>query len=335
MKKLIVILSILSIVVMQSCSNEFELTENWKDITVIYGLLDASEPVQYIRVEKAFLDETTSALLIAQNADSIFYDDISVSLQAIPPPGSGGGGFFTLTRVDANLEGIIKEEGIFASSPNYLYKFDNELKPDFQYKITVEKANENDEVKAFTGVIGDASIIFPPVDYDQLNFASNRNLPLQWRKDEDAEAYDVIMTIHYTEAPGNSPSNVETKSLDWTLFRNLQKGNNSGVMSEEINGTSFYRFLESNLEAGNFVREFISADIYIYAGGEELNNYVNAGRASSGITSAETLPVYTNVENGLGIFSTRYTQSVTNLLARQSMLDTLSSGPYTKDLGFK
>ena len=101
MKKLIVILSILSIVVMQSCSNEFELTENWKDITIIYGLLDASDTAQYIRIEKAFLDETTSALTIAQEADSIFYNNISVSLQAIPPAGVGGGGFFPLTRVDA------------------------------------------------------------------------------------------------------------------------------------------------------------------------------------------------------------------------------------------
>ena len=320
---------------MQSCSNEFELTENWKDITIIYGLLDASDSVQYIRVEKAFLDKTTSALVLAQEADSLFYNDVSVSLQAIPPPGVGGGGFFTLERVDANLEGFQKEDGIFASSPNYVYKFDKDLKPDFQYKITVEKADGNDEVNAFADIIGDFEITFPPSGYDELNFASNRDLSLRWRKDDDASFYDGVMRINYTEALTNDPNNVETKSLDWTLFRNLAKGSNSGLMIEVIEGASFYKFLQSNLEEGNFIREFISTDIYVYAGGVELDNYINAGKASSGITSAETLPIYSNVNNGLGIFSTRYTQSASNILAKQTMLDTLSAGPYTGNLGFK
>lgn len=320
---------------MQSCSNEFELTENWKDITIIYGLLDASDTAQYIRIEKAFLDENTSALVMAQVADSFFYDNISVTLQAIPPAGAGGGGFFTLTRVDANLEGYPKEEGVFASSPNYVYKFDQDLKEDFQYKIIVEKADGNDEVSAFTDIIGDFEITFPPQGFDELNFASNRDLQVRWRKDDDAAFYDGIMRINYTEATTSTPNNVEAKSLDWVLFRNFPKDGEAGLNIHTIEGASFYKFLQSNLEAGNFIREFISADIYVYAGGVELNNYINAGKASSGITSAETLPIYTNINNGLGIFSTRYTQNVTNMTARQAMLDTLSAGPYTKDLGFK
>ena len=335
MKKLIVILSILSVIVMQSCSNEFDLTEDWKDITIIYGLLDASDSVQYIRIEKAFLDESTSALTLAQNADSLFHNNITVSLQAIPPAGSGGGGFFPLTRVDANLEGFTKEEGIFANTPNYAYKFDKELKQDFQYKVVVEKANENDEVSAFTEIIGDFDITFPPQAYDELNFSLNRDLSLRWRKDDDASFYDGVMRIHYTEASTSDPDNAEAKFLDWTLFRNLDKGDNSGLMIHLIEGSAFYKFIQSSLEEGNFIREFVSADCYVYSGGTELDNYINAGRASAGITSAETLPVYTNVNNGLGIFSTRYTQSVTNMLAKQAMLDTLSAGPYTKDLGFK
>jgi hypothetical protein len=335
MKKLITIFSVLSIFLMQSCSNEFALTENWKDITIVYGLLDASDTAQYIRVQKAFLDEKTNALILAQEADSLFYDNITVRLQSLPPSGASGGELITLTRVDANLEGFPKESGIFATSPNYVYKLSKPLKPDFSYKIIVEKPNDAQEVTAFTEVINNFDITFPPSGYDELNFASNRNLQVRWRKDADATFYDGVMRINYTEAPANNPSNVVSKSLDWSIFRNLAKETGAGLMIYEIEGVAFYKHLQSNLQEGSFIRNFVDADIFIYAGGEELNNYINSGRASSGVTSAETLPVYTNINNGLGIFSTRYTQSAVDMLAKQAMLDTLSAGPYTKNLGFQ
>ncbi len=105
MRKILVLLIACCVSVsLQNCSNEFELTEKWKDITVVYGLLDGSDTAQYILIEKAFLDESTSALLIAQNPDSLFYNNIIVEMQEIPVSG-GSGSFFVLDRVDANLEG--------------------------------------------------------------------------------------------------------------------------------------------------------------------------------------------------------------------------------------
>ena len=64
-----------------SCSNDFDLVDTWKDIPIVYGLLNVNDSVQYIRVEKAFLDEETSALVIAQEPDSLYYGNISVELE--------------------------------------------------------------------------------------------------------------------------------------------------------------------------------------------------------------------------------------------------------------
>ncbi|MEL6943471.1 MAG: hypothetical protein AAFO82_12445, partial [Bacteroidota bacterium] len=76
MKHLIVIL--VSFFLFNACSNELELTAPWKNIPVIYGVLNEADRVQYIRVEKAFLDESTNALDLAKNVDSVYYSDISV-----------------------------------------------------------------------------------------------------------------------------------------------------------------------------------------------------------------------------------------------------------------
>lgn len=117
-----------------SCDNEVDVVGDWKEVPVVYGvinpmpLFEAVEP-HYIRIEKAFLDPRTDAFQIAQRADSLYYGpfDLEVILyeqslqgaQVITTP------LDTLERINAVDEGLgDREEGIFASSPNYLYKSD-------------------------------------------------------------------------------------------------------------------------------------------------------------------------------------------------------------------
>src|SRR6188508_2297236 len=65
----------LSVFFFFSCSNELDITADYKETTVIYGLLNQNDTAQYVQIFKGFLDDNMSALVIAQNPDSIFYDD--------------------------------------------------------------------------------------------------------------------------------------------------------------------------------------------------------------------------------------------------------------------
>src|SRR5688572_25735004 len=105
-----------AIIVFASCDNELIVTDEWKDIPVVWGLLNESDTAHYIRVEKAFLDPTTSALDIARIPDSLYYDNALVSLRRIST-----GQIFPLERVNGDLEGYPREGGVFAETPNYLY----------------------------------------------------------------------------------------------------------------------------------------------------------------------------------------------------------------------
>ncbi len=40
-----------------ACSTKLDVTGNYKETMVVYGLLDQSQPKQYIKVNKAFLGE--------------------------------------------------------------------------------------------------------------------------------------------------------------------------------------------------------------------------------------------------------------------------------------
>lgn len=49
-----------------SCSEDFQLTEPWKDIPVVYGFINVRDTAQYVRVERLFVDENIPASQIAK-----------------------------------------------------------------------------------------------------------------------------------------------------------------------------------------------------------------------------------------------------------------------------
>jgi len=93
----------LSAIFISNCSNEIKLSSDWKDVPVVYGLISKNDSLNYIRVEKAFLDESKSALDIARIPDSLYYENLTVqlvSVDAVNPV------TFNFERVDGNLEGF-------------------------------------------------------------------------------------------------------------------------------------------------------------------------------------------------------------------------------------
>ena len=69
--KYIILILALSFV-FSSCETDFDTIAEWKDITVVYGLLDQKNSVQYIKINKAFLGDG-NALVYAQEPDSSNY----------------------------------------------------------------------------------------------------------------------------------------------------------------------------------------------------------------------------------------------------------------------
>jgi len=180
----------------------------WKDIPIVYGLLNVNDTAQYIRVEKAFLDEETSALVIAQEPDSLYYDNISVELQEIS---SSGAVVFTfpLNLVDANLEGYERPEGVFADTPNYVYKTTQLLDPGHRYNVIITNGDTDKTVtlnngQGSIGLIGDFQMSTPALDID-LQLEPGKQTTFQWTKPDHAAFYDVILYINYFEAEIGNP----------------------------------------------------------------------------------------------------------------------------------
>ncbi|MFK7946802.1 MAG: hypothetical protein AB8G11_04380 [Saprospiraceae bacterium] len=331
-----ILLFTFTILLITSCSNDFDLTEDWKDITVAYGLLDQSQAVQYIRVEKAFLDPTTSAITIAQIADSLYYDNIRVELRAFRP-NNPGGSIFPLQRVNAEDEGFTREDGIFATSPNYLYKLEEPIDEDFTYRLVITKG-DGSTIEAETKICEDFEITSPfsltsPLDFDAEE--GGQSSIFRWNSKTNSKFYNVKMLIEIRETDITDPNSTTNRKLVWNIVDNV-KPNTTGLVRIEPSGIEFFNFLANELEPG-FTRQLVGVELVIGAGGEALLEYIETGQVNAGITGADLIPTYTNLDGGdaYGIFSSRFYKTFGQYQSfTTETLDSLSDGYRTNDLGF-
>ena len=83
-------------------------------------------------------------------------------------------------------------------------------------------------------------------------------------------------------------------------------------MQSKLEGDRFFNFLRTRLiKDDGIVRSFEGIDLVMTVGTEDLNTYIQVNEPLSTINQQR--PLFTNIENGLGLFSSRFTYSVNNL----------------------
>ena len=331
MKKIFFILSaIIGIsVLINSCTTDFDLTADYKEIMVVYGLLNQTEEYQYVRIHKAYVDEETSALVIANNPDSLYYPNIlNVTVTE-----STTNKVYQLERVNGDTLGLAKAEGVFASSPNILYRFKGNLNPNYTYTLRAENKNTGYTVTATTPLVQDFNVSrpFPGIP---VSMVSSNNYLVIWTVGPNSRIYDLYVTMNYAIATKSNPNvYIDTQSITWRIFKNR---NYLGPEAQfDIDGKAFYQFVQDELDPlPDHVRILQHLDFTFYAGTEVLSNYVNFSEVQNGITGNNATAQYTNVDNGLGIFAARYVKQVTEVVLSTNSIDTLACGSKTGNLNF-
>jgi hypothetical protein len=315
-----------------ACTTDFQLEGEWRDIPVVYGFIAVSDTAHYVRVEKAFLEPGGDASQIAQIPDSLYYQNATVQLKNLET-----GAVYDLERVDGNEEGYPREEGIFASTPNYLYKIkaeDINLLGGEAFQILINTGSDEDLVTADTRII---EAIEPSENLPNQELALgdyDRVITTRWDHGEETKIFDLRWVIRYEESiPGTE--DFEDKSIEWVLDRRLINDENRTKSTHRLTSGEFYQFLGSAIpENPDVVRKNLRIDISIVGGGAEFLEYLTIADANLGITSSNQIPVYTNLSRGYGIFTSRGSALREGLFLNSIALDSLETGIYTKLLNF-
>jgi hypothetical protein len=303
MKRLIFLFACLLLI--GSCKTDFSTIAQYKEVMVVYGLLDQNDTIQYIRVGRAFLGEG-NVLVMAQQADSINYPDDALEVTMERQTGSQTISY-PLTRIDT----IDKETGVFNVKQKF-YADVNPINTSATYKVTVHNKITGATTSSSTGIVKAPPSIESPNPSTRIDFANNTDLIIQFYAGQLAKIYSVGLQFRYREIDFTT-QDTTWKYFTWSLG---QKPAAVGSLIEfrAVRLEFFNKVRDNMAPEPNKSKKFpadatvFPMDVQIIGVTEELNTFVSLTNPTSGI--AQEPPFYTNIENGIGIFSSRNIRDV-------------------------
>ncbi len=312
-----------------SCETDFEVNAPYKETTVIYGLLNVRDSVQYIRVSKGFLGEG-DALVMAQNSDSINYADIlDVTMERIVND------IVQETIPMERVEDIPKDEGVFAYPYQVYYKLKNHtLNSSSLYRIVVRNTQTGNVASSLTRIVNDVTVINP--SSSDVDFSTAAQFSVKFIPGQNGRVYDLVIRYHYTETDNLGVTTVHY--IDWNFSD--QFTTSTAEIAFPYYRPDFFVFLgrEIPVKSGvvrrvdNLPAPYRAVEFRIIAGSEDLHTYQQLNSPSN--TSLQEPPLFTTVENGIGLFTSRLIHSELRNM-NQRTKDSILVNQYTRDLGFQ
>ena len=321
MNKLVYILFLLITITFFSCETDIDVNAEYEDITVVYGLLDPALDTHYIKINKAFLG-ATSALELAADANNFDYPagELDVIVE------SSDGTQYYLTRT---VNEIPKDPGIFDNSTNVLYRFvEPALSSNLNYTLKISNSALNKEITAETGIVGDITIDRPQASTSKFNLFSSTGEYLEYKVEvttgNDIGRIEAKLFFNYYDIY-TLASGLDSvfRSVEITLGDNRTTKTGGGESLEwGLKGEIFFEKIVSAvppMSANLSHRRLDNISLEFLIAGTELSTFMSVNAPSTSVN--QNRPNYTNIINGIGIFSSRsnktWTSSIDPLTSNQ------------------
>jgi len=311
------------IVILFSCNEQIELSGDFKETAIVYGLLDHSDSMHYVKITRAFIGPG-NAVDIAQIEDSSYFNSVYATIEEL----EGG----TVTRTWVLSDTIIENKdtnGVFFAPTQNVYYFKtlpttistsgafgtvqtspdpqlSSLNPNAQYRLNADINDGLFRVSATTDLVNGLTTNATSQNFT-FKFASN---PGEYKAQlvtisntGNAHVVNAKIGINIAEYIGEDPV---SQTIDWTIGENDVMPNSSITFSAQ--GETFYNRVIDNVTNDPLIdqRNFLGFEVVMTGGAEDLYNYITVNQPSSSL--AQTKPTYTNLEvtndyRVIGIFS--------------------------------
>lgn len=311
-----------------ACSNDFEVTAPYQHIPLVYSILDISDTIHYVRIQKSFAGEG-SALDMARQSDSIYYQQAHVALERWKDRVFAES--FDLIRTQE----IIKDSGLFSIEDHHLFYTTETLDPTSEYRLNISLPEIETELSAATFLVSGIRLIKPSFNQPTISFSNyDRYVEVEWLSTEHAKIYYLQLRLNYLEVYDRDTTR---KQAVWSIAHFPSVRSSGGERMETmVSNRQFYQWLPSKIpEAEPGIKRIIpkeALDFIFTIGGEELHTYLEIHKSNR--NPMIQTPVYTNIVNGIGLFSSRTTQEITGRALTYSSIDSIAHGQYTHQLGF-
>jgi hypothetical protein len=310
-----------------SCSKEFSSNAPYKDVTVVYGILDADETDHYIKIYKGFLTDG-NAFEAAQEYDSLYYfDKIDVVMEE-----------YNGTHLNATIplkDTVVERDdmGDFAAPDQLVYHFSRTLNRDYTYRLVITNRETGRTITAETPIIGSFFLSSPSDHTSAVGIHGTMKTDIKYSQPANAYSYDVYQTFYYIER-----NKVTQEEVRKSIRRKINPRPATTTTVQYIPAV-LLNVIASNVKPDPTVDRYISVDsclkFEVWAASETLYNYV-VNNSISGSVVLDKLD-YTNIqcEDGrvTGILASRRHVEGWHGLTTPSQ-EELVHGEITGNLGF-
>jgi len=318
-----------------SCEKEFNPRDKYKDITIVYGLVNPVDTFHYIRIHKAFLGPE-NIITMAKEPDSSLYpvEDLDVRIYEVTPNGTS-----TQLAVDT-ITIKNKEPGYFYYDKGQrAYRFrkifekttlygEDFYTTDNTIKIEIENKKTGKIIYAQTSLVNSFNIITPQRGAALTLKPDQVSSKFQWNNAKNGRIYEIYYTMRYREGLNVNPSTqYDRKTFVWHVGSHSASKTGDGTSQTEnfgYNPGAFYAQIIRDITYDTNVwrSPYNEIQLAVWCGNEDLYYYHNINGPSQGLTQerpeytnlkakiySEELGAYKELENeAFGIFSSRIVQ---------------------------
>lgn len=331
MKKIVLLLPLL-FCFMSACEVEFTPNAEWKEIPVVYCILDQDLDTTWVRVERCFLAEG-NMYDYGTISDSINYPvgSIRVVLCAY----SNGQCIDTIVCRDTLCDRV---EGNFSNLAQPLYFTTASLDENYMYKLLITRVS-NGNVLAYTDSIplilqkpsSNGILIRKPSNTDRFGFFQRSGTDavcyIEWYVLENARRYQPIVRFYYLEEGDTHYVDLHCNTVTESPLRPQTQ---STLYSRESFRASICSLLKDDTLPK---RSLNKVDLYLTACSEDLNAYISSLNVNSNNAVDQGSEAYTNIHNGKGVFASRRTQLYKSLRADSSVVPNVGLVWYLRSYG--
>lgn len=308
-----------------SCSNDFEMNSSGDPVPVVSCLLNPDANEQYVRLGRSFLVDPNHP------GDSPVTDSTVWNMPVMVYVEEWQNNFpVRIFRFDP-VTSPAKDSGYFPEDNLRLFKAEFQPSRMFAYRLYVHFPDDNRIVTGVT-TLPDRPVIYDPLEIPgrKITLQTGVQFTGRWAPGEGAGVFQGFFTINYQEI-----LNGQTSVYQVHLRMDPLLGLGSAIeMTDILSGNRFFEEMVKQVPVRQgAVRSVINVRFRLFKGGEELALLVSPDLQQT--TISNSLNQYTNLINGMGIFSSIQQVSVNNLLLSNSTLNELAHSELTDNLGFK
>ncbi|MBE0646366.1 MAG: hypothetical protein IH596_01130 [Bacteroidales bacterium] len=311
-----------------SCKKELNLNADWEDVTIVYGIMNQLDSAHYVKITKAFLGPG-NALQYAQIPDSSNYHmKMDVNLEAWD--GSNLVAVYPFDTTTIND----KDSGVFYFPNQLLYVNYSILDPAYKYKLVIVNPQTQEVITSETPLVK-PFLVEKPFAFQAISYDVGKNSKVEWTSAIGGKRYQVMVRFFYQETSIPDPTQTSEKYIDWLIVpTKLSKSDEGGEqLDAAYSNDAFYALLHAGLEVNpDLERAARYVQYHFTVAANDLNTYIEVTQPSNSIIQEK--PSFSNIENGIGLFSARYVQVIDSIQLSQRTIAEIRTNALTNDLGF-